>query len=559
MDFVSLAVDEIKKIINNSVNIIFEKEKEKPQNVEFLVEISQREEFGDFATNVAMAAAKVFKKPPMVVADDIAKNIVLNNSFFERFEVKKPGFINFFLNDVWFLKVLNNVLEENDRFGRTDYGQNKKVILEFVSANPTGPMHIGNARGGAIGDALAECYRFAGFFVSKEFYVNDAGNQIEKFKNSLFFRYEQLTGLKKEEEMPKGYYLGEDILKHVENFLAVDDNKISDCSEDEKKQALLNYALPINIKNLKLDLLKYKVEYDNWFFESDLYKKGEVLKIVDLLKEKGYAYEKDGAVWFSFTKCSGGKDEVLVRDSGVPTYFASDIAYHYDKFKKRGFDFAVNVWGADHHGHVERLKAALKVLGVNDRLEVVLMQMVRLVEDGQTLKLSKRLGNSISLNDLLNIIPIDVARFFFNMKDPNSHFDFDLTLAKQQSEKNPVYYVQYAYARICGILEKLKEQGIVLNRDFDFSVLNSLEEKQLIKHMAKFPYEIKNAVKTNNPSKIVHFTIDFATIFHRFYVNCKIKGQEKNILNARLCLCYAVKRVLENSFFILKIEAKQKV
>lgn len=559
MDYVSLAVEEIERVVKKSLNDIFEEESLKNKYFKFLVELSEREEFGDFATNVAMVAAKIFRKPPVVLAESIVKNISFENSFFERCEVKKPGFINFFLKDSWFVEVLKNVLEEKELFGRTDYGKNKKVILEFVSANPTGPMHIGNARGGAIGDALAECYKFAGFFVVKEFYVNDAGNQIAKFKNSLFFRYEQLTGSKKEEYMPDGYYLGEDIIKHVENFLMENGNKISSCSDEEKKEALLNYALPINIKNLKLDLLKYNVEYDNWFFESDLYKKDEVLKIVYMLKEKGYAYEKDGAVWFSFTKCSGEKDEVLVRDSGVPTYFASDIAYHYDKFEKRGFDLAINVWGADHHGHVERLKAALKVLGVRGSLEVVLMQMVRLVNDGETLKLSKRLGNTISLNDLLNIIPIDVARFFFNMKEPNSHFDFDLNLAKQQSEKNPVYYVQYAYARICGILKNLNEESFVPNLNSDFYLLKTPEEKQLIKHMAKFPYEIKNVVQTNNPARIVHFTMEFATLFHKFYVNCKIKGQEQDVLNARLCLCFAVKEVLYNIFSILKIKAKEEV
>ncbi len=561
VDFYSLAIDKLYSILRQGLEKLFVEEGLEKTEIDFLVEVPQEKKFGDFATNVAMVAAKTFKKNPFELAEKILKNISLDGTFFSKFEVKKPGFINFFLGDEWYSSVLKEVLNEGENFGKTDYGKGKKVILEYVSANPTGPMHIGNARGGAIGDSLAECFKFAGFEVLKEFYVNDAGNQIEKFKKSLNLRYEQIFLKDENFKMPQDCYLGEDIKEHAENFAKIYKDEFMKKDIEERKTALLNYALPLNIKNLKLDLEKYKVLYDNWFFESSLYEDNSVFDIVKALEEKGYTFKKDGATWFSFTKCGGDKDEVLIRDSGVPTYFASDIAYHFNKLKKRKFDIAIDIWGADHHGHIKRLKAALGVLGVDfNSLEVVLMQMVRLVEKGKTLKLSKRAGNTITLNSLLDIIPIDVARFFFNMKEPNTHFDFDLDLARQESDKNPVYYVQYAYARACGILKKLEQEENSLDlKNVDFNILKTTEEIELIKQIAKFPSEIINAALTYNPSRIAHFCFDLSTLFHKFYVNCKIKGQEEEVLRFRVCLCVAVLNVLKNSFSILKIEAKKEV
>ena len=506
-----------------------------------------------------MVSSKIFRENPLSLAKKILENVDLNDSFFSRFEIKKPGFINFFLDRRWYEEVLKNILKEGENFGKTDFGGKKRVVVEFVSANPTGPMHIGNARGGAIGDSLAECFKFAGFFVSKEFYVNDAGNQIEKFKKSLSLRYLQLFSKEENFQMPTDCYLGEDIVQHAKNFADVYGDAFINRSEKERQDALVSYALPINIENLKKDLLKYRVEYDCWFFESSLYKNNSVFKIIDMLDKKGYVEKRDGATFFCYSKCGGEKDEVLIRENGIPTYFASDIAYHYDKFKNRSFDLAINIWGADHHGHVNRLKAALVVLGVNSTLEIVLMQLVRLVDKGQTLKLSKRAGNGISLNSLLEIIPIDVARFFFNLKEPNSHFDFDLNLAQEESEKNPVYYLQYAFARACGILNKLSIGQDFSFEEVDFSVLKEKEEFELIKEIARFPSEIIEAVRTYNPSKIARFALDVASLFHKFYVNCKIKGQAENILKFRVCLCIAVINVLKNAFSILKIEAKKEV
>ncbi len=526
--------------------------------INFFVEEPQVLEFGDFASNVAMVAAKHFKLPPLKLAEEIVANMPLNNSYFAKCEIKKPGFINFFFNNEWYVEALQNILSSGTSFGRTNFGKGEKVLLEFVSANPTGPMHIGNARGGAIGDSLAECFKFAGFNVEKEFYVNDAGNQIEKFKKSLAIRYEQIYKKTPNFVMPQDCYQGEDIIKHAKDFAKIYGEKYVNSSKQEMEQAILDYALPINIKNLESDLLKYKVEYDNWFFESNLYKDKKIYEVIDILTEKGYTFEKDGALWFGYSKCGGAKDEVLIRDNKIPTYFASDIAYHYNKFKVRGFSRAINIWGADHHGHVDRLKAALSVLGVERAsLYVVLMQMVRIVKRGEAVKLSKRLGNSVTLNSLLDLIPIDVARFFFNMREPNSHFDFDLDLACEQSDNNPVYYVQYAYARICGILKKLA--GFNFSLSANFSLLNSFEELDLIKHIAKFPFEIIEAVKSYNPSKIVRFCLDGAAKFHKFYGVCRIKGEAADLVSARLGLCEAVRITLKNAFNILKIEAREEV
>ncbi len=560
LDFYNETIKSLEKILKEALEKFCKQEGKEEKKLEFLIEEPERAEFGDFATNIAMAGARVFKMAPLQLAEKISENLNLKESYFSKFEIKKPGFLNFFLNEGWFFKALKDVLKKGEDFGKTDFGQGKKVILEFVSANPTGPMHIGNARGGAIGDSLAECFKFCGFNVLKEFYVNDAGNQIEKFKKSLAVRYEQLFLKDENFEMPKDCYLGEDIILHAKNFAKIYKDKFMKLSEEERQNALLDYALPINIKNLELDLLKYNVKYDNWFFESSLYKEDKINYVINLLKEKGYVEEKNGALWFLFSKCGGQKDEVLVRENKIPTYFASDIAYHYNKFKVRGFDFAINVWGADHHGHIARLKAALKVLGVSEeKLEIVIMQMVRLVKKGETLKLSKRAGNTVTLNTLLELIPIEVSRFFFNMKDPNSHFDFDLDLAEQQSEKNPVYYVQYAYARACGILKNLKELGFVPNEDFSFSNFESEIELELIKQISKFPNEIIKAVETKNPSKIATFALELAALFHKFYVSCKIKGQERETIKARLLICKAFKISLKNALKILKIKAKEEI
>ena len=525
----------------------------------FLIEVPADEAHGDFATNIAMVGAKTIKLAPKLIAQKILENVSLEGSCFKRCEFAMPGFINFFLNNEWFHNVLNFILDRGCEFGKLSLGKGKKVIVEYVSANPTGPMHVGNARGGALGDCLAEILSWAGFKVQREFYLNDAGNQIEKFKKSLSLRYVNLFKNYDDFEMPPDSYQGSDIIELAKQFAQIYGDKFISCEEAVRQKALLEFALPNNVAALKSDLLKYRINYDVWFSESDLYKNNKILKVVEKLKQKGKTYEKDGAVWFNFTSCGGTKDEVLIRENSVPTYFAADIAYHYNKLVERKFDWAIDVWGADHHGHVARLKGALEILGIEpSKLEVVLMQLVRLVRDGKTVKLSKRSGKAITLNSLLDEVSVDAARFFFNLREANSHFDFDLDLAVSQTNNNPVYYVQYAYARICQLFKKAAMcEGLITsynNLNYEFCEM----ERGLIKELVNFEEEIELAVSGLNSSIIAKFVINLATKFHKFYSSFRIIGESSDVFKLRLKICLAVKQVLFNAFQILKIQARSK-
>lgn len=506
----------------------------------FSIEIPADKSHGDFAANTAMVCAKAFKMPPRKIAELLCEKIELEGSLFERTEVAGPGFMNFFLSRKWFSDVVENVLTEKENFGKTDFGGGKRVLVEFVSANPTGPMHIGNARGGAIGDCLASVLDWAGFKAEREFYVNDAGNQIEKFGKSLSLRYMQICSEKGQQavydchgdteklcadiysrsgegqdfEMPEDVYLGADIIEHSANYYHKNIFSLQDLSENERRKALVEYALPLNIEGLERDLKKYRIVYDNWFRESTLHASGETMKIVDKLREAGYTYEQEGAIWFKATEFGVDKDFVLVRANGIPTYVVPDIAYHYDKLVTRGFDKAINVLGADHHGYVPRLKAALTALGVDsDKLDVVLMQMVRLVRQGEVVKLSKRSGKAITLVTLLDEIPIDAARFYFNLREANSQFEFDLDLAVEKSSQNPVYYVQYAHARICSLIANLKSEGIEIPATADLDLLDNPREIELIRHIASLPKEINLAAMNYDPARITKYSIDLATAF----------------------------------------------
>jgi arginine--tRNA ligase len=553
----------------------------------FSIEIPADKSHGDFAANTAMVCAKAFRMPPRKIAELICEKIELDGSLFERTEVAGPGFMNFFLSRKWFSDVVENVLAEKESFGKTDFGGGKRVLVEFVSANPTGPMHIGNARGGAIGDCLASVLEWAGFRAEREFYVNDAGNQIEKFGKSLSLRYMQLCSEKGQQavydchgdteklcadiyarsgegqdfEMPDDVYLGADIIEHAANYYHKNIFSLQNVSEEERRKALVDYALPLNIEGLERDLKKYRIVYDNWFRESKLHASGETMRIVDKLREAGYTYEQDGAVWFKATEFGVDKDFVLVRANGIPTYVVPDIAYHYDKLVTRGFDKAINVLGADHHGYVPRLKAALTALGVDsEKLDVVLMQMVRLVRNGEVVKLSKRSGKAITLVTLLDEIPIDAARFYFNLREANSQFEFDLDLAVEKSSQNPVYYVQYAHARICSLIANLKSEGIEIPEAADLSLLDNPREIELIRHIASLPKEINLAAKNYDPAKITKYAIDLATLFHRFYDACSVKNAETpELMNARILLCMAVRQTLRNTLSILNVEQPEKM
>lgn len=524
----------------------------------FTIETPADRTNGDLASNVAMVSARAFKKAPRAIAEAITKYIELEGTNLDRFEIAGPGFINFFYGKQFYTSVIREIEENGADYGKSDFGQGKRILVEFVSANPTGPMHIGNARGGALGDSLASVLSAAGYDVSREFYVNDAGNQIEKFATSLEIRYLQIY--KDGIELPEDAYHGQDIIDHAKNFAEINGDKYVNAESSERRKALVDFALPKNIQGLENDLLKYRIKYDRWFRESTLHQSGAVKNIVELLKEKGHTYEQDGAIWFKATEFGADKDFVLVRSNGIPTYVVPDIAYHYDKLVTRGFDKAIDVLGADHHGYVPRLKAALTALGVDaSRLDAVLMQMVRLVRNGEIVKASKRSGKAITLVTLLEEVPIDAARFFFNLREPNSHFDFDLDLAIEQSSQNPVYYVQYAHARICNIVKGLAESGITQRActDEELALLTAPEEIELINKLASLTGEIITSAKTYDPARVTHYVYETATLFHKFYNACRVKGEDESLMQARLALCVATKTVIENVLTMFKITAPE--
>ncbi len=541
---------------------------------QFIIETPADRSNGDLATNAAMAGARVFRTAPVKIAQAITNNLELENTFFEKCEVAGPGFINFFYSKDYYASVIKDVETEGDSYGSSDFGKGKKVMVEFVSANPTGPMHMGNARGGALGDCLAAVLAKAGYNSYREFYVNDAGNQIEKFACSLEARYLQIY--KDDIEFPEDGYQGGDITEHAQAYADEFGDKLVNVSSDERKKALVDYALPKNIAKMQSDMAKYKIHYDNWFFESELHNSGEVKKIVDLLTEKGLTYEKEGAIWYKNKEVCTKlllnegktqdyidklelKDDVLIRQNGNPTYFTADIAYHKNKFD-RGFETLIDIWGADHHGHVMRMKGAMDAIGCNaDEFKVVLMQLVKLVSGGQVVKMSKRTGKAIQLGDLLEEVPVDSARFLFNTREANTQMDFDLDIAVQQDNQNPVYYVQYAHARICSILKALKKDGIEpreCTKD-ELALLDKQEERELINHIAEFSDEIIAAAKDYDPTKITRYVTQTATLFHKFYNACRVKCDDERLMQARLALCLSVKTVIKNVLDMFNIECPE--
>ena len=555
---------------------------------DFRVELPADRAHGDFAANAAMVFAKPLKKNPREIAQMICDRLYLNDTCFERAEIAGPGFLNFYLAQKWYGDVVSQVIETGEDYGHVDLGKGERVLVEFVSANPTGPMHVGNARGGAIGDTLASVLQAAGYETEREFYINDAGNQIEKFGKSLELRYLQLLtdagqaqiaaadsvetlcnliygedGNHPDFPMPEDVYRGRDIIAHAKNYYDANGDALKDASEADRRKALVEYALPLNIQGLEHDLGMYRIKYDTWFPESTLHADGSVQKTIEQLKASGYTYEQDGALWFRATELGADKDFVLVRANGIPTYVVPDIAYHYNKLMTRKFDRAIDILGADHHGYVPRLKAALTALGADaDKLTVILMQMVAVMRDGKPVKQSKRSGKALTLVTLLEDIPVDAARFFFNLREANSHFEFDLDLAVEQSSSNPVYYVQYAHARICSLLRNLTEAGVPMPdaAQTDLSVLSSVPERELIRQIAMLPMEIENAAKALDPSRLTKYSVDLAAQFHKFYDACKVRDAETPALrDARMLLCKASSQTLGNVLSIMKVTAPERM
>lgn len=561
-NFVQDAMHEVENLLKNAFTKAMQDGKLPEAEIpSFTVEIPAETTHGDFASNAAMVSARTFRNAPVKIANILKEEMDFSTArYIDHVEIAGPGFINFFVSPLWFADIVSGVLAAKENYGRSDYGKGEKVMIEFVSANPTGPMHMGNARGGAIGDCLAAAMDACGYDVTREFYINDAGNQIEKFGLSLEARYLQIFKGEDAVEFPEDGYHGEDIKERAQQYADVHGDSLLNVSEQERRQALVDFALPKNIEKLRTDLEKYRIVYDVWFPESTLHQSGAVKAVVDDLTKRGLTYEKDGAVWYKATEFGGEKDEVLIRANGNPTYFTADIAYHKNKFADRHFDRVINVWGADHHGHVARLKGAMDAIGLDgSKLDIVLMQLVRLMKDGEPYRMSKRTGKSITLSDLTDLVPIDAARFFFNMREPNSTLDFDLDLAVEESSQNPVYYVQYAHARICSILKNLSAQGIQPRECTaeELTLLSKDEERELIRKLAQCPQEIINAAKNYDPARLTHYLMDVATLFHKFYNACRVQGEDEALMQARISLCIAARTVIANLLKLLKITAPE--
>ena len=543
------------------------------------VEIPKDTANGDYTTTFCLAAAKAMKMNPRQVAQTLIDNMALEGSYFTSVELAGPGFLNFRLGGKWYADTVSGIETAGDAYGENDMLAGKKYMVEFVSANPTGPMHMGNARGGVLGDTLASVLQKSGADVSREFYVNDAGNQIEKFAKSLEARYLQIIQGEDAVAFPEDGYHGDDIRELAQAFYAQEGDKYLSCDEKARHDALAQFGLSRNIPKMKTDLARYGIQYDQWFFESSLHESGYVADSVQLLTDRGWTYEKDGALWLKTSdilaeklRAAGKsdedieklalKDDVLRRANGFYTYFAADIAYHRNKFAVRGFDKVVNIWGADHHGHVARLKGAMDALGLDGehRLDIVLMQLVKLVRDGEVVRMSKRTGKAISLTDLLDEIPVDACRWFFNAK-PDTQMEFDLGLAVREDSENPVYYVQYAYARICTLLKALAAEGYDVPdaAQADLALLTADEEKALIKQLAQYPVVVRLAARDYDPSFINRYLSELAAAFHKFYNACRIKGEEKNVLLARLKLADTARAVLKNGMTLIGCSAPEKM
>lgn len=522
------------------------------------IEVPKEKSHGDFSVNTAMKLTKILGKNPREIAASLVSGMDFEGTYINKVEIAGPGFINFYLNEKWLHDGIALAKNMGSDFGKSNLGNGKKVMVEFVSANPTGPMHMGNARGGALGDSLASILECAGYDVTREFYINDAGAQIEKFGKSLEARYMQIIGGEDSFPFPEDGYQGNDIRVHAKNYYDKFGDALSSKDSLERRNTLTEYALPINIENLKKDLSKYRINYDIWFYESSIHKNGEVAETLDMLKKAGLTYEKDGAVWIKTTEFGDEKDEVLIRANGIPTYFAVDIAYHRNKFVNRGFDKVINIWGADHHGHVARMKGAMEALGIDSsKLEIVIMQLVRLIKDGDVARMSKRTGEMITLSDLVEEIGVDAARFFFNLRQAGSHLEFDMDLAVAQNSDNPVFYVQYAHARIASILRTLAQENISFTNieNIDLSLLKEQEEIELMTKIVSLPQEIAQSAIAMEPSKLTRYVLDLAALFHSFYNSCRVKCDDKELMQARILLVEVTKQTIENVLSLLKIDA----
>ena len=524
---------------------------------EVLLEVPPQKEFGDFATNFAMQSARSLKCNPRMIAQAVTDNLAC--AYIEKTEIAGPGFINFYLKQDWMYDMLANIIAAGENYGNLQNDCKEKIQLEYVSANPTGPLHVGHGRGAAVGSALANLMKAAGYDITREYYINDAGNQINNLAASVNARY--LEELGQQVEFPENGYHGYDIVETAKRIVRIYGDKFLHMEEAERLQQFRTIALKEKLAALKEDLEAFNVHFDVWFSEQSLHDADAITKACELLKERGYVYEKDGALWLKATEHGDDKDRVVIRDNGIPTYFAADIAYHQNKFA-RGFDRVINLWGADHHGYIARMKAAVGALGYKpEQLEVLILQMVSLYRNGELVKMSKRTGQSVTLNELIEEVGTDAARFFFVMRSIDSQLDFDLTLAAEKSNENPVYYIQYAHARICSIMRQLKEAGITpaAAEELNLSVLTEACEMELIKKLGEYPELIAAAAKERAVHRVAHYVHELAGLFHSFYNQCRILGVDSDVQQARIALVKAVGHVIRHALGILGVSAPERM
>lgn len=523
------------------------------------IEKPKKEIHGDYATNIALILKNKLKKNPLEIAEKISQRLSSKKEIFSKIEVAKPGFINFWISLEYYKKNLNKILELGKNYGRTELGKGKRVLIEFVSANPTGPLHIGHGRGAAYGDSLARILDFAGYRVIKEYYINDRGTQMEILGKSVYLRAKELSG--ENIEFPEDYYKGDYIYDIAKEVLKVYPDLLK-MSQEKAISICRDFAFNMILKEIKEDLERFRVIYDSWYSEKSLYEKGKIDKVLSILKKKELIYEKEGALWFKATAFGDEKDRVIIRSNGEYTYFASDIAYHYEKFNERKFDLCINIWGIDHHGYVPRIKGVLKGLGIDpERLKIILIQMVNLIEKGKLKSMSTRKGEFVTLKELMDDVGVDAIRFIFLSRSLEAGLDFDVELAKKQSQENPVYYVQYAHARICSVFKKAKEKGIekIENTKINWALLSGKEEIELIKLLEEFPSVVEASALYYAPYKITYYLLDLAKNFHEFYTNYRILGEDENLTHTRLALCLACKNVFKNGLELLGVSAPEKM
>ncbi len=550
--------EEIRSAVKEAVKKAFPE----VEDFSFAVEEPREKSHGDYAVNAAMIMAKMLKKNPREIAQKIVENVDKDAIGAISAETAGPGFINFTLDKAYIYNVLYEIEALGEDYANCDIGKDKNVMIEFVSANPTGPMHMGNARGGALGDTLANVLQKAGWNVTREFYINDAGAQIEKFGKSLEGRYIQILKGEDAVEFDPEWYQGDDIRVHAQNYINMHGSSLLELESEERRAKLIGYALELNINSLHDTLERYGINYDVWFRESVLHNSGYVKDTIEEMKKSGMTYEQDGALWLKSTEFGCEKDDVLIRQNGIPTYFAADIAYHRNKMEKRGFDLCINIWGADHHGHIARMKGALEAIGIDpEKLVVLTIQLVRLMSNNEIVRMSKRTGKMVTLNDLIDDIGVDAARFFFNMRAAGSHMDFDLDLAVEQSNDNPVFYVQYAHARICSIIRLLESEGTFVPKmeDVNVSLLKAPEEIELMRRLAELPDEIQNAAETFEPSHLTRYVMDLSAAFHSFYSVCRVRDDDEEVKKARLKLVASTGQVIKSVLDIMGVSAPEQM